>query len=301
MNKLAQRLLIFCIGLPLAVCVIVFFPQKSHLALNIVVIALSSLGAVEMAGLVKTKGVTANADTAAIGVASDGGIPFIEAAILGAVSPVAMTLAASFHVGGQIVPGILILGVSWVMVSRTFSSAAELHKVRDYITTGFAVLFYPGLFMAWIIRMTRWDHATVIILIFILITIINDSAAWTFGMLFGKNNRGIIPASPNKSIAGFAGGLFASLLIGISAAIFLPQAFTPTRFPLPPVLAGLVLGLVSGVAASLGDLAESALKRSVNIKDSGNLIPGRGGVLDSIDSIALAAPIYYVAYWMIFA
>jgi phosphatidate cytidylyltransferase len=301
MNKLVQRLLIFSIGLPLAVSVIVFFPQKSHLAMNIVVIALSSLGAVEMAGLVKKKNASANADTATPASASDGGIPLLEAAILGAVSPAAMTLVASFHVGGQIVSGILILGVSWVMVSRTFSSAANLYKVRDYITAGFAAIFYPGLFMAWIVRMTRWDHATVVILIFILIAIINDSVAWAFGMLFGKNNRGVIPASPNKSIAGFAGGMFASLLIGAVAAAFLPQAFTPTRFPLPPVLAGIILGLVSGIAASLGDLAESALKRSVNTKDSGNLIPGRGGVLDSIDSIALAAPVYYVAYWMMFA
>jgi phosphatidate cytidylyltransferase len=286
----------------LAVCVIVFFPQKNHLAMNVVLIALSSLGAVEMAGLVKKKDAAANAgtDAEALASASDGGIPLIEAAILGTVSPIAMTLVASFHVGGQIVPGILILGVSWVMVSRTFFSAANLHKVRDYITSGFAVIFYPGLFMAWIIRMTRWDHATVIILIFILITVINDSAAWAFGMLFGKNNRGVIPASPNKSAAGFAGGMFGSLLIGAGAALLLPQAFTPTRFPLPPVLAGLILGLVSGIAASLGDLAESALKRSVNTKDSGNLIPGRGGVLDSIDSIALAAPVYYVAYWMMF-
>ncbi|MDR0387105.1 MAG: phosphatidate cytidylyltransferase, partial [Treponema sp.] len=116
--------------------------------------------------------------------------------------------------------------------------------------------------------------------------------------LFGGNNRGIIPASPNKSVAGFIGGFTGSILIGLGAAWFFPAAFSSTV--MPSLWAGVILGFVSAAAASLGDLAESVMKRSSSIKDSGGLIPGRGGVLDSIDSIAMAAPVYYGLYRFLF-
>jgi phosphatidate cytidylyltransferase len=107
-----------------------------------------------------------------------------------------------------------------------------------------------------------------------------------------------VAASPNKSIAGFAGGLAASVGIVILAVIFIPAAFTSTM--MPSILAGTLLGLGAGIAATLGDLSESALKRSANVKDSGTLILGRGGALDSIDSIILAAPVYYLLYQVLF-
>jgi len=58
--------------------------------------------------------------------------------------------------------------------------------------------------------------------------------------------------------------------------------------------------LISGAAAALGDLCESAIKRGAEYKDSGRLIPGRGGVLDSVDSIALAAPAFYFTWTLLF-
>jgi phosphatidate cytidylyltransferase len=127
---------------------------------------------------------------------------------------------------------------------------------------------------------------------------INDSAAWAAGMLFGSGNRGIIPASPNKSVAGFIGGTAAAVLAGLGGVLLFPAVFAPKL--LPPLPSGLILGLFLGAAASLGDLMESALKRSSGIKDSGSIIPGRGGVLDSIDSIALAAPVFYAVYRILF-
>jgi phosphatidate cytidylyltransferase len=128
--------------------------------------------------------------------------------------------------------------------------------------------------------------------------IANDSLAWAAGLLFGKGNRGIIAASPNKSVAGFIGGLAASVLVGLGASLFMPAAFS-SKWLISP-WAGIMLGLLSGIAACLGDLGESAMKRSVHIKDSGTIIPGRGGVLDSIDSISFAAPVFYVFYWFFF-
>jgi phosphatidate cytidylyltransferase len=87
-------------------------------------------------------------------------------------------------------------------------------------------------------------------------------------------------------------------LVGIGAVRFVPEVFIAKT--IPSLWGGLILGLVSAIAASLGDLAESVMKRSSDIKDSGSIVPGRGGVLDSIDSIAFAAPVYYGLYQLLF-
>jgi phosphatidate cytidylyltransferase len=276
----------FCIAVPLVVGIVFFLPQCHYLATDIAVIALSSLGAVELAGLLKKTGAK---------------ISLVEAAILGATVPFGMTLVMVFDMNSQVVPGILILSASWVMISRVFSNKEKLKDIFSYVTASLSVILYPGLFLSWIIRMTLWNNASQIIILFLLIVIANDSAAWIFGMLFGRNNRGIIPASPNKSIAGYMGGLSASVLIGFIVFTLFPDVCSSTRFFIPRPIAGSLLGLFAGIAASLGDLAESAIKRSVNTKDSGNIIPGRGGVLDSIDSIALASPVFYTVYWLLFS
>jgi phosphatidate cytidylyltransferase len=221
----------------------------------------------------------------------------LEAGILGSLAPAAMTAMVSFGFGGQSISLALVAGGSWLLISRTFAGIGQFDTALGCIGTGFAAMIYPGLFMAWIVRMSLVPRSSMIILLFLLVVIANDSAAWALGMLFGKNNRGIIPASPNKSAAGFIGGFAAAILVCLGATRFAPGTF-PSRlgFPLP----GIILGFISSLAATLGDLGESAIKRSVNIKDSGTIIPGRGGILDTIDSIALAAPVYYGLYRLLF-
>jgi phosphatidate cytidylyltransferase len=282
-KKIIPRLLIFFIGIPLVIFLIVFLPQKNHLAANIVIVLCTALGAVEFAGILKQKKMV---------------IPAGEAAILGALGPLAATLAVSFGFDYWSISGFLMAGAFWILVSRIFSAEKKFDDFAGRAAAGFSVMIYPGLFMAWIIRMARWPHADVVILVFILTICINDSAAWAAGMLFGKGNRGIIPASPNKSVAGFIGGFVISILAGAAAVSFFPEAFSSTRLPSPA--AGMILTFLAGLAGALGDLGESVLKRSAGIKDSGSLIPGRGGMLDTIDSIALAAPVYYGLYWLLF-
>ncbi|WP_010258294.1 phosphatidate cytidylyltransferase [Treponema primitia] len=283
MTKLVQRLLVFFIGLPLTVCLVLYLPQKNHIAVNLVVILLSALGAIEFSDMLRKK---------------EPALPRWEAAILGSLVPLAMTLMVSFGFSGQSISIALILGAFWLLVSRIFSPADKFETIISRVSSGFAVIIYPGLFMAWVIRMSLFSRSDMVILMFLLMVIANDSAAWAVGMLFGKGNRGIIPASPNKSIAGFIGGFVASILIGIGAVHFAPETFPARLFPAP--LPGIILGFISGLAGTLGDLGESAMKRSSNIKDSGTIIPGRGGILDTIDSIALAAPVFYVLYWILF-
>jgi phosphatidate cytidylyltransferase len=190
------------------------------------------------------------------------------------------------------------LGACWLLVLRVFTPLEKLDQYIGRTAAGFAVMIYPGLFVAWIVQMSVFQEASFVILVFFLIGLLNDAMAWLVGMLFGKGNRGVVPVSPKKSVAGFAGALAASVGTGLFAAAFFPAAFTSRV--MPSHLAGAFLGLGTGAAAILGDLCESALKRSAGVKDSGTLILGRGGALDSIDSLALAAPVYYIIYQVLF-
>lgn len=283
MKKLIQRILLFVITVPLVMVVVVFLPYRSYLATSFIVIVLSALGSVEFAAMLNKK---------------NGAVSTREAGILGALGPAAMTLTVSFGLSFYVFPGVLMAAFSWLLLSQVFTPPEKFNNSLYHIISGFAVMIYPGFFMSWIILMVHFLHANLVILGFFFIVVANDSVAWAMGMLFGGNNRGIIPASPNKSVAGFIGGFAGSILIGLGAAWFFPAAFSSTI--LPSLLAGVILGFVSAAAASLGDLAESVMKRSSSIKDSGGLIPGRGGVLDSIDSIAMAAPVYYGLYRFLF-
>jgi phosphatidate cytidylyltransferase len=283
MKKLFQRLLVFIIGLPALVVILLCLPQLNHLAFNIVVIAVSLIGAVEFQNILKQKGLEISAP---------------EAGVLGALAPVTLTLNISFGLHDESFLIIICLGASWVLLSRIFTDQKKLDSYVNRVAAGFSIVIYPGLLMSWIVKMSPLKDAGIIILVYLLVTFLNDSFAWVTGILFGKGNQGIVAASPNKSIAGFIGGIAASILTGAGAAMVFPGVFDSAVMPNPA--AGALLGLAAGAAATLGDLGESALKRSAGIKDSGFIIPGRGGILDSIDSLALAAPVYYLVFKLLF-
>jgi phosphatidate cytidylyltransferase len=277
-----QRLIMFLIGLPLIGIIVVLLPYRNHLALNILVTVFSALGAVELSVMLAKKNLR---------------ISRAEALILGALPPAAMTASVSFNCPWLVIPATITVGLAWALLSRVFARAETLDAYINRLAAGVAALVYPGLLVQWIVMMGRWERAEIIIPVFLCTVFANDSAAWAAGMLFGRNNRGIVPASPNKSAAGFIGGGAASVLAGAGAVLLWPGVFVP-RFA--AVWPGLILGLCSGLAAALGDLGESAVKRSSGIKDSGSLIPGRGGVLDTIDSVALAAPVFYLMFRLLF-
>ena len=122
-------------------------------------------------------------------------------------------------------------------------------------------------------------------LIFLLIMVwTTDTGAFVFGKLIG--GRKLAPRiSPGKTWAGAIGALVSAAVVGASVAHWLGTA--------TPVHAALVACLVS-VMTQVGDLAESALKRSFGVKDSGWLIPGHGGILDRIDGLLLATPVFTI-------
>lgn len=115
-----------------------------------------------------------------------------------------------------------------------------------------------------------------------------DTGAYFCGKRFGKHK--LAPnVSPGKTIEGFIGGTVSSMVIAFIGSIL---------FDIPSEKIGLffAVALITTFVSALGDLSESILKREANLKDSGNLLPGHGGILDRIDSLTAAVPIFALTY-----
>ena len=126
------------------------------------------------------------------------------------------------------------------------------------------------------------------VLYFILVTKISDTGAYVVGSLIGRHK--MIPRiSPGKTWEGFGGALLFSLGGSLGFA-----AWAGDRLPGMTLFHASVLGLLLGAAAVLGDLIESLFKREAGCKDSGNLFPGIGGILDLLDSLLFNAPLMYL-------
>jgi phosphatidate cytidylyltransferase len=128
-----------------------------------------------------------------------------------------------------------------------------------------------------------------VILGFFVLLWLNDTGAFVFGKLFGRTK--LFPRiSPNKTWEGTIGGGLATMTGAVIISSYTNEI---------SIINWLVLGLIIVVAASFGDLVESLLKRSLKVKDSSNLLPGHGGILDRFDGVLLASPIAFT-YLMLF-
>ncbi|MBP2196558.1 MULTISPECIES: phosphatidate cytidylyltransferase [Pantoea] len=118
-----------------------------------------------------------------------------------------------------------------------------------------------------------------------------DSGAYMFGRLFGKHK--LAPkVSPGKTWEGFLGGLVCSAVIAWLFATFAPLTIATSTL--------IICAVIAALASVLGDLTESMFKREAGIKDSGNLIPGHGGILDRIDSLTAAVPVFACLLLLVF-
>lgn len=122
-----------------------------------------------------------------------------------------------------------------------------------------------------------------LLLFLVFLTQLNDIAQFICGKLFGENK--IVPlVSPNKTWEGFWGGVSTTTLL----AVLIAPILTPMG------LGGAILaGLMISTAGFIGDVTISALKRDVGVKDTGNLLPGHGGIMDRIDSLTFTAPLFF--------
>nr|WP_294897428.1 phosphatidate cytidylyltransferase [uncultured Pedobacter sp.] len=124
---------------------------------------------------------------------------------------------------------------------------------------------------------------------FFLMLWANDTGAYLFGVKFGKH-RLFERHSPKKSWEGFFGGIFTSVLV----AYIISNFYTDYVF-----YHWMAMGLIISCFGTLGDLVESMFKRSIDIKDSGKILPGHGGVLDRFDGLLLSAPVIFVYLYLI--
>ncbi len=176
----------------------------------------------------------------------------------------------------------LILLFLFIFFRDLFFNRLDGSIVRGSVST-FAVL-YTALLPAAIYRISLLDHGPKLLILILVACWITDTFAYFVGMCFGKH-RNIFTASPKKSLEGFFGGFLITLV-----ALLVFHYFKPGFFTIEQIISA---GLAAGIFGQLGDLFESMLKRDVGIKDSSNLIPGHGGILDRFDSVLVAVPIYY--------
>ena len=183
----------------------------------------------------------------------------------------------------------LILFVLGLCLCQFFSKT-NTAGILAISTTLFGLMYVPWLlnFIQKINFFPKGVEGQYYLLYFILITKISDSGAYAVGSLIGKHK--MIPRiSPGKTWEGFGGAILTSVL----ASILFAQLAKGHLLGMTMTHA-VILGVVLGVAAVVGDLIESLFKREAGVKDSGKYFPGIGGILDLLDSLLFNAPIMYL-------
>ncbi len=199
-------------------------------------------------------------------------------------------------------PHYLILAIGcvwWVSASAlaiTYPKSSSLWQHSTLLRHAFGVLTLLPFF--WSVLLLRAEgietepyHGAKLVLYVCLIVWAADSGAYFAGKSMGK--RKMAPnVSPNKTIEGLVGGIITAILVGWGASIWFDIEFSS-----PQVM--IVITLITVVISVLGDLVESMFKRVSGIKDSSNIIPGHGGVLDRIDSLTAAFPVFAFLYFIL--
>jgi phosphatidate cytidylyltransferase len=194
---------------------------------------------------------------------------------------VAGPLLARF--GGHYLLGYLFASPIYVMGLFLLVPERIPQAVREMPVLGLGTL-YVGLLLACVVLLAAGPQGNSGLLLLFAVVWLGDTGAYFGGKLLGRHKL-YERVSPKKTLE----GSFFGLLGSVGGAFFIDAVFGT------PLSAGLLVlvGVGGGVAEQMGDLCESVLKRSAGIKDSGNLLPGHGGMLDRIDGLLFAAPVVY--------
>jgi phosphatidate cytidylyltransferase len=175
--------------------------------------------------------------------------------------------------------GIVII----ILTGFLFSPTAMKRHLPSWGAYLFGML-YVAILLGHFILLRQFAHGMAFVFFVLLITWLADTGGFVVGLSLGRH--ALAPTlSPKKTIEGLIGGVIFSVLGAIISHFWFLPFFSLWECA--------ILGVGIAVIGALGDLAESAIKRSVRIKDSGTIIPGHGGVLDRVDSLLLTGPVFY--------
>jgi len=187
-------------------------------------------------------------------------------------------ITASFVGGGQALT--VCFGLTCISVLLWCVSDGVQGSVRD-ITGGIFVAAYVPLLASFSSLLLWAPDGAKRVIVFIAVTICSDIGGFAVGVIAGKHP--MAPSvSPKKSWEGAAGSVVVCVIAGVGTVMLMLGGSW---------WAGAILGLAVAVAATVGDLTESTIKRDLGIKDMGSILPGHGGLMDRMDSLLLAAPV----------
>ncbi|MGH9119816.1 MAG: phosphatidate cytidylyltransferase [Acidimicrobiales bacterium] len=213
------------------------------------------------------------------------------ATILGIVASVGMVLAAYWK-GPAAIPLLLFLTVVFSLLWYWWGPGNTERAVGGVSTTLFGVC-YVGVVGSFAALLLQLPNGVGLLLGAVIPAVFYDIGGLVVGRAFGRSPLTAI--SPNKTWEGLAGGVILAVL---SAVIFL--GLFPGVAPWDDFYVAFRLGVAVALAAPLGDLAESLIKRDLGVKDMGELLPGHGGLLDRFDALLFALPTTYYVAWLIF-
>jgi phosphatidate cytidylyltransferase len=206
--------------------------------------------------------------------------------LLHAVALLAVALVPAIQLSAVLLA--LLFWLVALLLVKTYPASAGFSRVPQRLAMGLLVLV-PAWFAVSSLRAS--DNGVALLLMLLLLVWGADIGAYAAGKTWGR--RKLLPAvSPGKTVEGASGGLAVCMLVGLGFSFWL-------ELTLQASVSLVLLSLLTGMVSVLGDLLESMLKRERGIKDSGQLLPGHGGVLDRIDSLTAAAPVFYAGLYFI--
>ncbi len=272
MKELLIRIAVAIVGIPL----LVFIILKGGVYFYLFSVAVTLIGQWEMYRMLEKKQVLPN---------------FWPGILLGQIILAVIFAGSQFY--------LIILGILTLM----YIAGAEMFRNKGSallnVSGTLLGVVYPTLFWGMLLYLRLYFHhlykvnadigGMFIIILFVTIWTC-DTFAYFFGMKFGKH-RLFQRVSPKKSWEGAIAGLFGAILVYL--VVYFLQIIPIT------LEVAMTSGLIVGIVGQFGDLVESWFKRDAGVKDSSNLLPGHGGVLDRFDSVMFSAPMFLVLFiWM---
>ena len=180
---------------------------------------------------------------------------------------------------GILIP--LILFTAW------FFRENDVRVAIDSISYTLFGIFYTAVIGGYFLLIGKMEGGREMVVFILLFIWVGDSMAYYVGRKFGES-KPFKMVSPNKTTAGAMANIIGSVITAVLASTLF--------FDEIPLIHCLIVSFICGIIGQFGDLAESLIKRNCQVKDSGNLVPGHGGVLDRIDSLLFAGPVFYCYY-----